>query len=383
MKALIRYKLVVSWMTAVFAMSFIVFNYNIQAKITEKNEYSDAVKNSYKYQSTVALIPAFEFYDADTDYRQLFVECISEFDGHGVNITIVDINARLDDYGMEQMAALYIAGSQPKFPLIWGRYPDEEHMRESEKYVVLGRNKLRYAYNEAGKQYVKLNGEKYQVIGCMSTGRSHYLDNDIIIFDKDYDGLFWNTMNTAIKMGMVNIAFESEDNADMGDIVSDFQAHVKDASNGALEVVWLSDSDNLKMRASHVPEVRYRRWAWLAYAFSIVTTLFMCQYWMIRRKKEFAIKKTYGFSGVRIIWQFLTEILAIMLTGIVIGIFIIFINHVFTNNFMVFDLRVFGYLMLIVLSYICITLFLISIYPIIWLHTVPTVQLMNGRKGNN
>ena len=57
MKGLLRYKSVSFWMIIIFAMSFVVFNYSMQVKLTEKYEYADSVENSYKYTSTVLVVP--------------------------------------------------------------------------------------------------------------------------------------------------------------------------------------------------------------------------------------------------------------------------------------------------------------------------------------
>lgn len=377
MKGLLRYKSVSFWMIIIFAMSFAVFNYSMQVKLTEKYEYADSVENSYKYTSTVLVVPAAEFYDEGRDYPQYLIDSCLEINTDDVNVTIVDISPRIDNQGSRSLTDVYICGPTPKYALISGSYPTEDV-----KGAVVGRNKMRHTYMEGGKRYIDIYGEPYPVTGCMSTGRSKYLDNDILIFNKEYNGLFWKFMNDDIKMGMGMLVFESDTNANLSEVVSEFQTRISEKSRGTLESILLSGDENLKIVTSQIPEPKYRTWAWLAYVFSIITTFFMCQYWMICRKKEFAIKKTCGFSVIHIIKQFLTEIFVAMLIGIGIGICITLAGDMLSTGFAAFNLRVFSDYAGIILGYIGVSFLFVSVYPVIWLIRVAPIQLLNSKKGN-
>lgn len=381
MKGLLRYKIISFWMIIIFAMSFAVFNYSMQVKLTEKYEYEDAVENSYKYKSTVLMTPVAEFYDESRDYRQYLIDSCLKMNTDDVNITIVDISPRVDNQGSRTLTDVYICGPAPKYDLISGNYPAEDEMKEH-KCAVVGRNKMRYTYMEGGKRYIDIYNEPYLVTGCMSTGRSKYLDNDILIFNKDYNGLFWNFLNDDIKMGMGQLVFESDTNANLSESVSEFQMNINEKSQGMLESILLSGNENLKIVTSQVPEPKYRTWAWLAYVFSIITTFFMCQYWMICRKKEFAIKKTCGFSVIHIIRQFLTEIFVAMLTGIGLGICITLAGDMFSTGYAVFNVRVFSDYAGLILGYIGVSFLLVSIYPVVWMIRIVPIQYLNSKKGN-
>ncbi len=377
MKGLLRYKSVSFWMIIIFAMSFAVFNYSMQARLTKKYEDADALENSYQYTSTILVVPAAEFYDENRDYQQYVIDSCMEMNTDDVTVTIVDISPRIDNQGSRSLADVYMCGTTPKYTLVSGSYPTE-----GVKGAVVGRNKMRHTYIKDGNRYIDIYGEPYLVTGCMSTGRSKYLDNDILIFNKEYNGLFWKFMNDDIKMGMGQLVLESDTNTNLSEVVSEFQERISEKSQGALESILLSNDENPRIVTSHVPEPKYRAWAWLAYVFNIITTFFMCQYWMICRKKEFAIKKTCGFSVIHIIKQFLTEIFVAMLLGIGIGICITFTGDMLSTGYVAFTVRVFSDYASIILGYIGISFLLVSVYPVIWLIWVAPIQLLNGKKGN-
>lgn len=381
MKGLWRYKSVSFWMIIIFAMSFVVFNYNMQAKLTEKYEYADAVENSYKYTSTVLVVPVAEFYDESKDYQQYLIDSCLEMNTDNVNITIVDLSPRIDNEGNHSLTDVYICGPIPKYALISGSYPAEDEIMEL-KCAVVGRNKMRYTYMEGGKRYIDIYNEPYLVTGCMSTGRSKYLDNDILIFNKEYNGRFWKFLNDDIKMGMGQLVFESDTNANLSEAVSEFQTRINEKSQGMLEGILLSGDENLKIVTSQIPEPKYRAWAWLAYVFSIITTFFMCQYCMVCRKKEFAIKKTCGFSVIHIIKQFLTEIFIAMLIGIASGMLLTLSGDMLSTGFAAFNVRVFSDYAGIILGYIGVSFLLVSVYPFVWLMRAAPIQLLNSKKGN-
>lgn len=382
MKGLLRYKSVSVWMIVIFSVSFVIFYYSIQAKLTGMFEQRDSIENSYKYGCTVLIVPDMELYNENTDYKKYLQESLAGYTKTAINISIIDLTLKNDKYGMNMLADIYISGPKPKYPLVSGEYPYDSQIQSSGKYAVLGRSRMKYTYDRNGKKYIDMSGETYQVTGCMSTGRSHFLDNDIIIYDSDYNGRLWGKMNDYIKMGMVQVVFESDEKSDMDDILLEFQQFLSETSEGTLEASVISNHENTKITTSYMPRLQYRRWAWLAYVFVIVTTIFTFEYWLMRRKKEFAIKKTFGYSTVRIVACVLLEALTAMLAGTVIGAVLVLTNNGLAEGFLVFNKEIFLYFVLIVGGYIVLTLVLIGIYPVVKLLCVTPVGLLYDKRGN-
>ncbi len=382
MKALLRYKYISVWMIVVFATSFVVFNYNMQAKLTEKFESEDRADNAYKYESTVLIFPTMTSYYENINYAGYFIDAVSQIDKDDINISIIDATFRLDDCGLYSLSDLYIDGMQYKYPLVKGSYPTKEQLESGEGFVVLGRNKRKYVFVENDKEFLRINGEKYQVTGYISTSRSHYLNNEIIIYNDNHDSMIWQSVNDYIKMGIVQVVFMSDTNAGLCNVVEDFEERIKLLSNDTLEILIISTDENLKITTSFVPELKYRKWAWIAYVFCIVTNILICQYWIVCRKKEFAIKKAYGFSIFGIIKDFIQETLLLMSIGLVAGISFVLVNDILAIGLIAFDVEVFTYFSLIIIGYIFISTLLISIYPAIWLFRINPLELLNNKKGN-
>ena len=350
----------------------------MQAKLTKKFETEDILQNKYKYEATVLVAPVLSTYDSNIDYVTYLINSFAEIEDDEVNVFIIDIDARLNDYGVTTLADVYILGDEPKYPLVKGNYPENKSL--DEKYIILGINRKKYTYKQNNLEFINVSNEQYTVTGYMSTLRSHYLDNEIIIYNSNFEGELWNDINNYLKMGMLQIVFLSDTNSNIEKIVNDFTNNIQDNSNGALESYVLSYKDNLKMTSSYVPPIKYKTWAWLSYFFSIVTTTFMCQYWMMCRKKEFAIKKIFGFSIFKIISQFLLETLYLMIIGVLFGIIFIVANNIFARGLGVFNIEIFSYVIGIVIGYVVISLIFVSIYPIIRLSRLKSVELINKKR---
>lgn len=368
-------------MIVVFAMGFVVFNYSIQARLTKMFEQRDARENTYRHSCTVQLNVTPGHYAGNRDYRQYLQEGLLRIQAYPVNVTLIALNIVFDRAGISHLCDFYVGGDLPKYPLIWGRYPTREEIAGGGRYVVLGRHNMVYTYHEHGKRYIDLSGKRYQVTGCVSTGKSHYLDNTVLIFDTNCDAPLWENMNDYIIMGMAALAFETDEETDMAALAAELGAGIRDASDGAMEAVVVSASANLKPVSSYVPEPRYRKWAGLSYVFGVTATIFMLWYWLESRKRELAIKRTFGLSVPRIAVQLLSEACVVMLIGMLAGLAVILTCNGLAEGFVSMDREMLLYLAGIAAAYIGLTLFFIGIYQVVWLLRMEPVVLMSGRKG--
>ncbi len=382
MRGLKRYRLIALWMVFVFAMGFIVFNYSMQSKVNSIYEKKDIENNSYKYSCTLSVFVNPEGYDSETNYKNSLIKALNEMDDSNITISIIDLTTFEGKSGIGFLTDLYIDGEVPKYELINGAYPTKEQLSTSNRYAVLGKNRINYTYSVDGRDYIILDGLEYEVTGCMSTGQSSYLDNDVLIFDRNYGDSLWNNINDYIIMGMVSVVFESDENSLLLTYADTFGQLLSDVSGKRMCSEIVSINENMRFSPSQVPEPRYRRWAWVAYIFCLVTIFFIIQYWLMQRKKEFAIKKISGYTTLEIVLQFLLEASVIMLIGIVCGEIGIIALDSLNVGFIVFNAAMVKYLMLIVAEYIVITLIVIAIYPSIWLMCMKPVSVMNKKKGS-
>lgn len=223
MKGLVKYKSTTLWMVLVFAIAFIVFNYNMQAKITVTFEARDTKENSYKYSCAQSVYVEHESYDPENDYKSNLVSAIEMLDDETVTVSVIDLTLFENNHGFGFLTDMYIGGGMPKYNLINGNYPTKEQLSSGNLYAVLGKNKMEYAYSRENKQFIMLDGLEYEVTGCMSTGRSKYLDNEMLIFNGNYGDSFWDNMNDLIIMGMVNIVYESDKMDDISTYAGEFE----------------------------------------------------------------------------------------------------------------------------------------------------------------
>lgn len=379
MKIILRYKSISLIMIVVFACGYVVFNYNMQAKLTEKFEYQDKIDNSYKYEKTILVTPCFERYDENVDYAGYISSAAEKIVNGDINISVVDISPLMNEYGVRTMANLYIDGMQPKYPLIKGRYPDAEDMEKNGRCVILGKSRKKYVSTENGTDYIYLDGEKYVVTGYISTLKSHYLDNQVIIYNDDNESNMWKSVNDSLKMGMAQIVFTSDTDKELYNTADEFMEQISLLSDGMLEANVISEYESTEVATSYAPEQTYRQWAWLAYAFCVISDIFLLQYWIMQRKKEIAIKKIHGFSAFRILRDIFSETFMLMVLGVLLGEFFVVVSDAFSTGFAGFNIEIFVYTGLTVLGYLCISMMLVLIYPMIWLCRNDPVSLMSDK----
>lgn len=360
MKGLLRYKTVSLLLLIVFMMGYIVFNYNSQSYLTSKYEKQDKQENSYSYNAIIGIAPTIENFSVEYDYHDDVIDFVKQIKNTNSYLSVPDLTVLNNDSGDEFLADVCIGNVMPKYKMLFGELPTTEQLAKC-KYVLIGRNKMRYSYIEDSKRYININGEKYEVAGCLSTGKSFYLDNKVVIVDNDYDDVFWQDINKYFIRGCFLISLESDKKNNVQNDVSFIEQIIEQNDKNIDETDMLYDID-VRMNASHVPEPVYRVLASVINIFCIVVTYALLYYWMMIRKKEFRTKLICGFSNVRIILSVLGEISITMIIAILLGNIFVIISNSLSKGYFHLDYEMAINLIYILVAYYFITMFFATIY---------------------
>ena len=192
------------------------------------------------------------------------------------------------------------------YELVSGRLPGTQKDDEGKRLVALGRAQYEYAYEMDGKYYATFENESYEVVGIIGNSGSDYLDNTIV-FDKRCLGD--NVMSAVMKMSEYTI-FIGSNYSDINETYAKvYNNIIRKDKNAAIESTNISGEGRSTVAGTLKREnVRINI---VVYIFCIVNCMLMSEFWIIERKKEFAIKRTYGYSQLRIIGGIARDILVL------------------------------------------------------------------------
>lgn len=333
-------------------VSFFVFNYYHSAKQIDINEKADREKSHYNYELAV-MVSGDSFESDSLNYKELD-DC---------NISIVDQMMYFDAAAGCYMTDVVLKGREFIYPIVKGHYPYEEELASNTGCAVLGRKMKQYTFRKNGNDYIKICGDDYLVTGYISAADSAVFDYRTILYydclgegvadDLEYfrDMPGWilllqsNTMETQLMNQILKPNFESSTYY-MG--IADGYEH---------------------FTATEAVKKEYKSLSVIVYAFSVIVIILVLEYWLICRRREFAIRKAYGYSSVSLFFRLLGELLFYMLVSIAASGVLMAIFNFIEKETVIFTVRDFFNGFIFIVKYMAITIPMLMI--------IPTVKLFN------
>lgn len=207
------------------------------------------------------------------------------------------------------------------YEMVWGRLPGSEPEDYGRQVVAIGRYQYQYAYQENGRYYITIENEKYEVIGVIGNSNSDYLDYKMVFHINCVGNFLMDSIND-----MMNYTVElgsNEQNLEQSykDVYNNL---INKNSNVMIEAKKISGSG--KSTLSRTLSKENIKINILIYIFTIICCMLMSEFWIVERKKEFVIKRTFGYGKVRIIMGILENIVELCLISFVIYICLHIIN---------------------------------------------------------
>lgn len=380
MRELARYKIHAFILLFGFCIASVMFSYSAGIMVNKEAEQKDIEACEYEYTACFCASPT-----ADVSFERdvLMEDMLDMLDNTAGTDDIVVRTGSFDiNIGAHGRCLAYIVfpGQMPKYHLVKGKFPTEEQLRSDGRYVVLGINRKDAAYKKAGKDYILIQGEEYEVTGYISAERSRILDNEVLLF---YDCVGDSVKKNLLDPYMMNalpIVYESDTDSETYTYMLDYITHLggypeeKQKERYNVTVVdfmpiWYTTSEPLSA---------YAIWAKLIYAFCIILLFYVMDLWMQQRRKEFAIRKACGYSGTKIMGLVMGQtakllVVAVVLSELIIS-FLIFadVGIYVLNTRDIFD-RVMRELLFVISTFI-----LVSIIPFIRIYTEKPADLLQN-----
>ena len=285
-----RYKITAITVLLSFSFSLVSGYYvilmfcNANNERTAKNIYSFSFSKTYVVNS-LSEIP-------DKDETETY------------NLTLINVPVYYDSAGQNVMVDVVVYVDENKKPLINGRFFDETDHNDHQ--VVLGRERVRYAYKKDEEMYVRICGEEYHVVGIVGDENSALFDYKIYIYYKGLSEKIKNAIETQGYYGLC-ICYES----DYFDVEKNLFPGIS-----SIAVVNMSDG-------TAEPDYNEKDICVIAYLFCVLSIVVSVSTNTIQRKHEIQVLRTLGFDTGRIVVHTVKPVGLLMGLSIIIALGII------------------------------------------------------------
>lgn len=242
------------------------------------------------------------------------------------NCTIIDIYLQFDD--VQLIHGVYIVAycnEKLHFPLESGAWPTKQELSSGKPVVVIGCAYKDYVYRADGTEYFNIQGEAYEVKGYIGGGRSNEYDEYVIMFGGNLGSMAEEQLSAACESWGLEILFQS-DNANMEQEV--LAAEQILGKTGDFFVNSYGSNPNIYVGVES--DITY---FWI-YAYCGGISVLVSVFWIMQRKKELTIRKSFGYSNRQLIGFLAWELVKICMVSVLTAFgIILFINGI-SGSFM-------------------------------------------------
>jgi len=344
-------------------VSFLTFSYYSGINVGKKQETLD--------------IKRFE-YDNEIYIMTFGSSIIEEFRRNSklenIDITLVEQPIFIDDSGYSYTGDIVISGQEMIYPLVVGRYPSEEEITSGEKVVVLGQALKRYTKKQNGNDYITIRGDDYKVTGYMGCEDSVVIDHLVIGYmDCLGDGLYKDVIDYSNSIGC-KIMLQS--NSVSNEVIRELLLKYTESDRYYIQEM----GENPKFYSSQDVSEESELHSIMTYIFSVILIILVIEYWLMCRKKEYAIRKAFGYSSDRLVIRIITELCIYMIIAIVISEMILAGFKVLDSRAVIFSVKDFSDRLQGIIRYCGITICILVIRPVYKIYTDNPIGMLVSKE---
>lgn len=347
-KSIFRYKLTsVFFILGQLVIYFTVFGaLNIYNKASQKEE--DRIKFQYANRIQMEI--------SDNGKNDIISNCTDGVTSGNV-ILAGKTNAFFEEKKTSNRIEIIIKQNEKlNYEMVEGHLPGIEDTDTSKRQVALGRYQYKYAYKEDGKKYVTFDGERYEVVGIIGNSDSDYLDYKIVFNIKSIG-------ENMLKNISEQYSYTIEIGSNLVDIKDSYKTIYQNILKRSSRV--MVDANSLKGNGENTIDSTLYKEKFsiniLVYLFCLLNCMLISEFLIIQRKKEIAIRSTYGFSNARIVLEIMRDVSVLCLTSFVIFIFVYIFLCIMKSNLFVITFDILTVISVILINMISIMLTII--YP--------------------
>ncbi|GAA4721577.1 ABC transporter permease [Brevibacillus fulvus] len=328
--------------------------------LQEQIHYSpqNATKIDFAFQTTPNLPDVFAIFTGISEQTGVILEQVSMF--HNGSMSRV-----IPEYWTKQV--------HQRFPLVRGRYINEEDIRNGEKVALVGQGRLDDLVTKNGKEYIVLDHEDYQVVGIIGVREkmTKAIDSKIVIPATSLSHIAeskWRSKNT-LSFTIHNLYKDTYPDE------KQIKQNAKRLFPGVTYKTSPSPGSGGMITAHAGDEIAI---SLMVYALTILNAINLTSYWIQERKYEIGIKKAFGYSNFDIIFMLFGEMCIINLIAVVFGFLLQLMISRFLSNWLEYPVEITPTTLVVAIVFVFVTACLTTAVPSIRAIKIQPVEAIRG-----
>ncbi|MGN0375731.1 MAG: FtsX-like permease family protein [Butyrivibrio sp.] len=246
---------------------------------------------------------------------------------------------------------------------------NEDYDITAQNGIIIGENLLEYTSVSGKTRTLVIAGIPMQVIGVLNNKAAGGIDNSIYIFWDNCDDKIKKYITEITAGDIIECTYKSRENitATYQSFTSDMRTmgftstSVKDRYRGGYQNKWYIAYNSIFLGAGLI--------------FSVANCYSVAYLWLIRRKKELAVRKAFGSSNLQIMGIVLGDIIKLIVPAIFLAVVVqVVYNAIFGGSF--FNTQIFAQIIIVCLGMLFIS-FLILIHLLDYIRLIPAAAILN------
>ncbi|MCM3268943.1 ABC transporter permease [Paenibacillus elgii] len=224
------------------------------------------------------------------------------------NLLINSLSVETDLGMVNPMIEYWKTDEYNKLPLLEGESIRKSSLDRGDKLCMVGRAFIPYITKENGKQFVRIDHEKYEITGIIGTdkGNSPYLDHKIVIPITSLTERAESKLQSQKSIPVVLYGDQTR-------LLKDY-----DTVKNQISIFKVNNADFSSLRGSspytHLGNLGNQiTFIITVYVLALINAVNIAVYWIKERRVEIAIKKAFGISNSTIAFSFYSEMLIVFL----------------------------------------------------------------------
>ena len=235
--------------------------------------------------------------------------------------------------GLNNRAELLLKISEElPYKVISGHIPGTQEEDLGKRVVAVGRKQYRNAVDKNGKKYLTYCMEEYEVVGVLGS-ESDYWDNRVV-FHIDFIGE--RTLNYILdKENNFEIHIDSNNYTtdELKEEYDTLYTNIVNADNMASvhAIVDTSEGEETISSTYYQENIRVN---YIVYIFCLINNVIISYFWIISRRKEIAVRQTFGYSKLRLAGMLVKDMAIMLITALAFFITVYLLGKNWFNQYL-------------------------------------------------
>lgn len=217
------------------------------------------------------------------------------------------------------------------YKLVSGHIPGTQQSDYGKKVVAVGRNKYKSAIDKNGKKYLTFCMEEYEIVGVLGS-ETDYWDDKIVFY---INSVGEKTLNHILNMTEYEMHIDSNNYTidELKEQYNTLYINIINADNTASVNASIDISEGKETISTTYAKENIKV-NYIVYVFCLVNNIIISYFWIISRRKEIAVRQTFGYSKLRLMGMLVKDMTVMIITALAIFMAIYLVGKGWFNEYL-------------------------------------------------